>query len=213
MLGSACPSLAATTWTGSPASNKVVAWMCRRSCSRIRGSGSSLCVSSYWSISFGSSCEGVSRNTGAPNAVRKTRSESCQSDSTTSRSAAWRALWAFSSRTVSGSMLTLRRPRAPVTGHTTRHVPAEPLTRCQAVCAEPPSASRGSKIFSAATSPVADRSTRARTPGAENILPLIPGPPRRLGYVRHLSGEGEEWRALPCRSEQLDLAPGHAATP
>src|SRR4029453_7357333 len=48
---------------------------------------------------------------------------------------------------------------------------------------------------------------------SRNILPLIPGPPRRLGYVRHLSGEGEECRALPCRSEQLDLAPGHAATP
>jgi hypothetical protein len=35
-----------------------------------------------------------------------------------------------------------------------RQVPVEPLTRCQGVCAEPPSASRGSKIFSAATSPV-----------------------------------------------------------
>src|SRR5829696_8250764 len=58
-----------------------------------------------------------------------------------------------------------------------------------------------------------DRSTRARSPGAENILPLIPGPRRRLDWYRHLSGEGEEWRALPCRSEQLDLAPGHAATP
>src|SRR5829696_6429739 len=57
-----------------------------------------------------------------------------------------------------------------------------------------------------------DRSTRARSPGAENILPLIPGPRRRLDWYRHLSGEGEEWRALPCRSEQLDLAPGHAAT-
>src|SRR5207247_6163445 len=43
--------------------------------------------------------------------------------------------------------------------------------------------------------------------------PLSAGPRRGLDWYRHLSGEGEEWRALPCRSEQLDLAPGHAATP
>jgi hypothetical protein len=77
------------------------------------------------------------------------------------------------SRTASGSGSSEwpRRPRtAPRAGnhahqpaksashrpdHTApRQVPVEPLTRCQGVCAEPPSASRGSKIFSAATSPV-----------------------------------------------------------
>ena len=40
MAGSAWPRRAATTWTGTPDSSRVVAWMCRRSCSRACGSWS-----------------------------------------------------------------------------------------------------------------------------------------------------------------------------
>jgi hypothetical protein len=43
------------------------------------------------SISFGSSCDGVSGKTGSPNAVLNTKSDSGQSDSMTSRSSACRA--------------------------------------------------------------------------------------------------------------------------
>jgi hypothetical protein len=44
IAGPAWPSRAATTWTGTPESSGVVAWICRKSCSRAWGS---------WSLGFG----------------------------------------------------------------------------------------------------------------------------------------------------------------
>src|ERR1700761_655250 len=52
MAGSAWPSRAATTWTGTPDSSRVVAWMCRRSCTGLLPPSVSCCIKLYYSANM-----------------------------------------------------------------------------------------------------------------------------------------------------------------
>ena len=108
------------------------------------------------------------------------------------------------------------RPRAPVTDRTTRHHgryrwnPSPDARECAPSHRRRPGAARSFRPPPRpSTGPFHSRKeSRSRKHLAAD--PWTP-PPSRL--VSASTGEGEEWRALPCRSEQLDLAPRHAATP